>query len=159
MSLDDWLIALHLLAAFALVGAILGFWAMLVAGWRTDRPGDVQAIFRLGPYLNAAVAIGAVGTLALGIWLAVSLDAYEVWDGWVIAAIVLWIVVAAAGERAGAEYARAERRAEELVRAGRDGPSEEVRSLVRTRRGLALQAIATVAAVLILADMIWKPGA
>ena len=94
-----------------------------------------------------------------GIWLAVSLDAYEVWDGWVIAAIVLWIVVAAAGERAGAEYARAEQRAEELLQAGSDGPNQEVRSLVRTRRGLALQAVATVAAVLILADMIWKPGA
>ena len=159
MTLDDWLIALHLIAAFAFVGAILGFWAMVAAGWRTDLPGDVRAIFRLGPYLNATVAIGAVGTLVLGIWLAVSLDGYEVWDGWVIAAIVLWIVAGAAGQRAGAEYARAERRAQELLEAGSDGPNQEVRALVRTRRGLALQAVATAAAILILADMIWKPGA
>ena len=65
----------------------------------------------------------------------------------------------ATGQRAGAEYARAERRAQELLEAGSDGPSEEVRALVRTRRGLALQVVATAAAILILADMIWKPGA
>ena len=159
MSLDDWILALHLLAAFALVGAIVGFWAMVVAGWKTDLPGDVRAIFRLNPYLNAAVAIGAVGTLVFGIWLAISLDAYEVWDGWVIAAIVLWLVVAGAGQRAGAEYARAEQRAEELLRAGSDGPSPELRSLARTRSGLVLQVIATLAVLLLLADMIWKPGA
>ncbi len=159
MSLDDWLIALHLLAAVAFVGAIIGFWAMVVAGWRTDRPGDVRAIFRLGPYLNAAVAIGAIGTLVFGIWLAISLDGYEVWDGWVIAGIVLWLVVSGTGARAGAEYARAEERAKELLQAGSDGPSAELRSLAHSRRALALQAIATIAAMLVLADMIWKPGA
>jgi hypothetical protein len=159
VSLDDWILALHLLAAFALVGAIVGFWAMVAGGWRADLPGDVRAVFRLGPYLNAAVAIGAVGTLVFGIWLAISLDAYQVWDGWVIAAIVLWLVVSAVGTRAGMEYARAEQRAAELLQAGSEGPSPELRSLVRTRSGLVLQAVATVATLLLLADMIWKPGA
>ena len=159
MSLDDWVLALHLLASFAFVGAILGFWAMVVTGWRTDRPADVRAIFRLNPYLTAAVAVGSVATLVFGIWLALSLDAYEVWDGWIIAAIVLWLVVGAAGQRAGAVYARAERRADELLEAGSDGPSPELRSLARTRQGLVLHTIATIAALLILADMIWKPGA
>jgi uncharacterized membrane protein len=159
VSLDDWILALHLLASFAFVGAIIGFWAMVVAGWRADRPSDVRAIFRLNPYLNATVAVGSVATLAFGIWLAVSLDAYEVWDGWVIAAIVLWLVVGAAGQRAGAVYARAERRAGELLEAGSEGASPELLSLARTRQGLVLHTVATVAALLILADMIWKPGA
>jgi uncharacterized membrane protein len=159
VSLDDWIQALHLLAAFLFVGAILGFWAMVIAGWRNDRPGDVRAIFRLNPYLTASVGVGSVATLVFGIWLAISLDAYEVWDGWVIAAIVLWLVVAAAGGRAGAVYARAETRADELLQAGSDGPSPELRALARTGQGLVLQTIATVAALLILADMIWKPGA
>ncbi len=159
MSADDWILALHLLAAFALVAAVLGVWAMIAAGWNVASPGGVQAIFRLGPLLNALAAVGAVGTLVLGIWLAISLDAYEPWDGWVIAAIVLWAIIAAAGQRAGAEYARASDRARELLRSGSDGPSEELRGLVRTRRGLAMHAIATAATVLILADMIWKPGA
>ena len=83
MSLDDWILALHLLTAVAFVGAILRVsLAMVVAGWRegSDRPGDVRAIFRLNPYLNAAVAIGALGSIVFGVWLALSLDAYEVWD-------------------------------------------------------------------------------
>ncbi len=159
MSLDDWILALHLLAAVAFVGAILGFWAMVVAGWRTDRPGDVRAIFRLNPYLNAAVAIGALGSIVFGVWLALSLDAYEVWDGWVIAAIVLWLVASGAGQRAGAVYARAEHRAGELLEAGSEGASPELRALARSRQGLVLHSIATIAALLILADMIWKPGA
>jgi uncharacterized membrane protein len=159
VSLDDWILALHLLTAVAFVGAIVGFWAMVVAGWRTDRPADVLAIFRLNPYLTASVAIGSIGTLVFGIWLAISLDAYEVWDGWVIAAIVLWLVVGGAGQRAGVVYARAERRAGELLEAGNDGPSTELRALARSRQGLVLQAIATIAALLILADMVWKPGA
>ncbi len=159
MSLDDWLVALHLLAAFAFTGALIGFWAMIASAWRVESPSGVRAIFRLGPLLNAAAGVGAVGTLALGIWLAVSLDAYELWDGWVIAAIALWAAAGAAGVRAGAEYGRADAKARELLRSGRDDPSDELRALVRTRRGLALQAVATAAAVLILADMIWKPGA
>jgi uncharacterized membrane protein len=159
VSLDDWILALHLLTAVAFVGAILGFWAMVVAGWRTDRPGDVRAIFRLNPYLNAAVAIGALGSIVFGVWLALSLDAYEVWDGWVIAAIVLWLVAAGAGQRAGAVYARADDRAAELLEAGSEGASPELRALARSRQGLVLHTIATIAALLILADMIWKPGA
>jgi uncharacterized membrane protein len=159
VSLDDWILALHLLAAVAFVGAILGFWAMVVAGWRTDRPGDVRAIFRLNPYLNAAVAIGALGSIVFGVWLALSLDAYEVWDGWVIAAIVLWLVASGAGQRAGAVYARAEHRAGELLEAGSEGASPELRALARSRQGLVLHTIATIAALLILADMIWKPWA
>jgi uncharacterized membrane protein len=159
VSLDDWILALHLLASFAFVGAIIGFWAMVVAGWRTDRPGDVLAIFRLNPFLTVMVAVGSLATLVFGIWLALSLDAYEVWDGWIIAAIVLWLVVGAAGQRAGAVYARAQNRARELLDAGSDGASPELISLARSRQGLVLQAIATIAALLILADMIWKPGA
>jgi hypothetical protein len=93
-----------------------------------------------------------------GIWLAVSLDAYEVWDGWVIAAIVLWVIAGAAGDRAGKDYGLAAARAGELVSAGSDAPDPGLRALARTSRGLALHAVATACALLILADMVWKPG-
>jgi uncharacterized membrane protein len=159
VSLDDWILALHLLAAFAFVGAIIGFWAMVLSARRIERPDDVRAIFRLNPYLTASVTVGSLASLVFGVWLAVSLDAYEVWDGWVIAGIVLWAVATGTGQRAGATYHRVERRAGELLAAGSDGPSPELRALARTRQGLVLHTIATIAAVLVLADMIWKPGA
>ena len=76
--------------------------------------------------MNAAVGIGGVGTLVFGIWLAVSLDAYELWDGWVIAAIVLWAVAGGAGQRAGVEYERAVAHARDRRRKGGDEPDPEL---------------------------------
>lgn len=159
MSLDDWLLALHLLAAFVLMGGLIGFWTVVAAARSVGTPGGLRAVMRLWPLFNAAWGLGAAGTLVLGIWLAISLDAYQPWDGWVVAAIVLWVVAGGAGQRAGLDYARADARAQELLRSGVDDPSAELRALVRTRRGLAMQVVASVAAILILADMIWKPGA
>ena len=159
MSLDDWILALHLLAAFVLVGAVIGLWIAIVAVRRADRPATAEPPLRLVPPLATMTAIGGVGTLVLGIWLAVSLDAYEPWDGWIVASIVLWLIAAATGETAGARYRRAGRRASELTRSGADGPDEELTALSRTGSAVALHAVASIAAVGILILMIWKPGA
>jgi uncharacterized membrane protein len=104
-------------------------------------------------------AIGGAGTLVFGVWLAISLDAYEVWDGWIVASLVLWLIAAGTGETAGARYRRAGERAAELVRSGAEGPDAELRALVRDGRAMALHVIASVAAIAILVLMIWKPGA
>ena len=40
-------------------------------------------------------------TLVLGIVLAINSDAFQVWDLWVIAAIVLWALFAELGRRTG----------------------------------------------------------
>jgi hypothetical protein len=108
---------------------------------------------------NAAVAVGALGTIVFGVWLAISVDAYQVWDGWVIAAIVLWAIAGGVGARAGKEYERALHRARDLEASGQTGPDGELLALNRTSRGLLLHTIAGIASVLILVDMIWKPGA
>ncbi len=42
---------------------------------------------------NAAVGLGAGGTIMFGIWLALSFGGYDLWDGWIIAAIVLWVIL------------------------------------------------------------------
>ena len=44
--------------------------------------------------------------LLLGIWLALEVDSYELWDGWIIAAIVLWLIASAAGGRLSREVAK-----------------------------------------------------
>ena len=41
---------------------------------------------------TALVMIGISGTIVFGVWLAISLDRYQLWDGWIIAALVLWAV-------------------------------------------------------------------
>src|SRR5438045_808067 len=98
MTFDDWLLALHLLAAFALVGAIIVFWVAVVAIRRTDLPEQVAAASRLLPLTNVVVIVGSLGTIIFGVWLAIALDGIEVWNGWVIAAIILWAIATGAGQ-------------------------------------------------------------
>lgn len=158
MSLDDWILALHLLAAFALGAAIVGFWVVIIGARSAERPSATAGMLRLSPPFAAATAIGAIGTVVFGIWLAVSVDGYEVWDGWVVAAIVLWAVGGATGGRAGREFAAIGVRARELAEAG-DAPGADLRSSPHFPRAMGLHAVSTAAFLVILVLMIWKPGA
>ena len=100
MGLNDWLIALHLLSAFALAAAIVLFWVVIVVVRRTDLPEQVASAARLLPVGSVTVAAGSIGVIVFGIWLAIALDEVKVWDGWVLAAIVLWAISTEAGRRA-----------------------------------------------------------
>jgi hypothetical protein len=159
MTLDDWLRALHLLSAFAFAGAIVFFVVLIVAGWRVERPSGALALLRLLVVPNVMVAAGSILVLVFGIWLAISLDAYHPWDGWVIAAIVLWAISGATGQRGGKTYERAKELAQERLASGDDASSPELQALLRDRTALILNTISTVSVLLILIDMIWKPGA
>ena len=159
MSFDDWVLALHVLSAFAYVAGMILFWVLIVAVWRTDTP---EGTMRLEPAVkvgNAAVGIGAGGTILLGIWLAFSVGGYDIWDGWIIAAIVLWLIAAELGRRTGAAYMQGMTKAQELQAAGQTGPSTELLALNRTSNGLLFHSLSSVAVLLILIVMIWKPGA
>jgi hypothetical protein len=159
MTLNDWLLALHLLSAFALAAAVILFWVVIFVVRRTDLPDMVASAARLLPIGNVAVTAGALGVVVFGIWLAISLDGVQVWDGWVIAAIVLWAIATETGRRADPAFAPCVKRANELVAAGQTGPDTQLAELARTSRGLLLHTISTVAVILILADMVWQPGA
>ena len=135
MSLDDWIKALHLVSAFALVGALTILWLGYLV--LRSNGGGTEALGRLFKVGSIAIGIGMAGTLVFGIWLSISLDGYEPWDGWVIAALVLWLLAGGLGDRAG--------------RLSREPGGVE--------RALVLHAVTTLAVVLILIDMIWKPGA
>jgi hypothetical protein len=159
VSFDDWLLALHVLSGFAFVAGIIFFWILIVAARRIDTP---EATLRLGPLTrvaDAAIAVGAGGTIFLGIWLALSVGNYDLWDWWILAAIALWILATALGQRADVAYVPAVRKAQELQAAGQTGPNTELHALNRTANGLVLQAAISVIVLLIILDMIWKPGA
>ena len=159
MTFDDWILALHVLSAFAFVAGMVIFWVLIVAVRRTDTP---EGTIRMEPIVkvgNAAVGIGAGGTIVLGIWLAFSYGGYDIWDGWIIAAIVLWAIAAAVGQRTGNAYMQGMNKAQELQAAGQTGPNAELLALNRTQNGVLLHGLATVVVLLILIDMIWKPGA
>jgi hypothetical protein len=159
VELNDWILALHLLSAFAMVGAIVLFWTLIVAGWNMDTPAPVLRLSPIARVGVVAISIGSVGTIVFGLWLAISYDAYHPWDGWVIAAIVLWAVAGGTGGRTGKEYNLAPERAAQLQADGHTESSAELLALNRTRTGLLLHSVTTVAVLLLLIDMIWKPGA
>ncbi len=155
MSLDDWILSLHVLSAFALVAAEVAFTIMVVALWRSDSPARVAGMMRVAKVGTLMVMIGISGTLVFGVWLAISLDAYQLWDGWVIAALVLWAVGTALGQRSGEEYNAAAVQAQDDLKAGR--PSSL--PAYGASRAFWLHVGVVVVILLILIDMIWKPGA
>jgi hypothetical protein len=155
MSLDDWILALHVLSAFALMGAVTIFSIAFVVLRGADRPGRVLAVASAIRLAQPAVIAGTLGTVVFGIWLALSLDAYSIWDPWVLLAIVGWGVAAETGTPIVAAFARAE----QLLAERKDGPDAELAALAGSRQASALHWTSTAVALLILADMIWKPGA
>lgn len=159
MSLHDWLLFLHVLSAFALVAGMVLFTAVIVVVRRAGGPAEAARTLSLVPIGEIVSGIGAVGTLAFGIWLAIEVDGYELWDGWIIAALVLWVVSGGFGDRAGKHYKQARRRANALLVEGRREPSGELRELVRSPRGAMLYAASSLLVLLLLVDMIWKSGA
>jgi hypothetical protein len=126
----DWLLFLHVLAAFLLVAGLAAYGVLLLEGG-----GEVVRRVLARP-AGALWNVGGLGVLVFGIWLALYLDAYELWDGWIIAAIVLWLVASGAGGQ--------------LERSVREG------TFAGTRRLYVVMALASLA---LLIDMIWKPGA
>ena len=158
MSFVQWALAVHVLAAFAYVGGMVVFWVLIFAVRRVDTP---EGTLRMEPIVkvgNIAVGIGALGTIVVGIYLAFALDSYAIWDGWIIAAIVLWAISGALGQRTGAAYMQGMNKAKELDAAGKTGPDEGLLALNRTQAGLILHSLTSLVVLLILLDMIFKPG-
>jgi hypothetical protein len=159
VNFDDWVLAFHVLSAFSLVAGMILFWVLIVAVRSMDTPADT---LRLGPVArvgNATVGLGLGGTILFGVWLAFSVGGYNIWDGWIVAALILWLIGAELGRRTGAAYMEGPVKAQELEAAGQTGPSPELLAVNRTSTGLLMHTLASVVIFLLILDMIWKPGA
>jgi hypothetical protein len=155
VSFGDWILALHVLSAFALVASMVLFWVLVIAT-RTLTDVDARITYgRVGDLGGKVIGVGFFGTIVFGIWLAFLKDSYAIWDGWIVAAIILWVIGGYTGGRAGAEYQNILDRARELKSSGEPAQPGEFRS----SSGELMLAISSLAILLILIDMIWKPGA
>jgi hypothetical protein len=126
-TLSHWLLFLHLLSAFLLAVTVVMYSAVALGAATTGR-----ALF----VADRCWDVGGLGTLVLGIWLALNLDEYGIFDGWIIGAIVLWLVATGLGQTVQRRIAADET------------------SAVATMHWLRTL---TVLALLVL--MVWKPGA
>ena len=139
MSLYDWLLFLHLLAAFLLVAGLVAF-AVMVLG-----PSEAVVSRTLAPAATALWNAGGLGVIVFGVWLALEVDGYELWDGWILASFVFWAIAVGVGSRGGKYFQRA---------------AMEPGSAVALRRtGLMLQLTASAALLLLIVMMVFKPGA
>ncbi len=159
VTLNGWILALHLLAAFALVGALTLYAIATVAARRIDDPRETLALGRVVAAGTIALRAGLVGAPVFGIWLVFIVNGYSIWNGWIVAALVLWLVVGALGDRSVVEAKKATRLAQSLSASGGEGPDDDLIGALRSRAVLYLRVGAALAAVAILVLMVWKPGA
>jgi hypothetical protein len=132
----DTLLFLHMLAAFAIVATVVVYSAFAF-GWTAD-----SRVLMVGRVLWA---IGGLGTLVFGVWLALYVQGYEIYDGWIIAALVLWAIATELGRRAELGYVQRGGAAE-----GSRAPAGQP-ALMHWLRSLVVLALLVV--------MIYKPGA
>jgi hypothetical protein len=121
----DWLLFLHLLAAFLLAVTAVTYSAVAFGA-----PASGRTLF----LADRCWDVGALGSIILGVWLALYLDEYEVWDGWILGAIGLWLVATGLG----------------------DGVRRRVQA---SEPADAMHWLRTLAVIGLLVLMIWKPGA
>jgi hypothetical protein len=141
----DFLLFVHVLFAFGLVAAVTTFWAVTLATRPQRMSLTPAAAMLLGRVGGIVVGISSLGVIVFGVWLAIYLDAYHPWDGWVLGSIVLWVISTGTGQQSGRFYQRA-------ATGGGD-------AVTLRRTGLQLQVVANAAILLILILMIFKPGA
>jgi hypothetical protein len=151
----DWTLALHLLAAFAVSSALVLYSVLVFSGRRMKTLAQTRTLFRVAPAATPLILGGSVLVLVLGIVLAVDHEDYEIWNGWIIAAIVLWALLGAAGQRTGKYYTDVQK----LAESGDATVETEVLARLRAPTGARLHWATVGLFLLLLLDMLFKPGA
>ena len=132
MSRYEWLLFLHVLSAALTVTGVVALGTIVVG----SRRGEAPALRVLTPVATMAWNVGGIAVLIFGIWLALDVDRYDLLDGWILAAIALW-----------------------LVATGTSGPVLKGLREGITQQTVTLWAIGATATAALLIDMIFKPGA
>ena len=142
MSTYQWLLVFHVTGAFLLLGGGAFAASLNLMALGRDRPSDIVLLFGLIRIAVVAISIGTVLAFVFGLWL-VHEAGYGYGDGWVVAAIVALIAANALGGAGGR----------------RDEKTAKLRARVHDPISLALSYGSGLLLVLVLALMIWKPGA
>jgi hypothetical protein len=125
--MDDWLLFFHLLAAFLLAVTIVMYSAVALGA---AAPGRTLFV------ADRCWDVGGLGTLIFGIWLALKLDQYGFFDGWILGALALWFVATGLGQSVQRRIA-----------------SDEASAIA------AMHWLRTLVVLGLLVLMVWKPGA
>jgi uncharacterized membrane protein len=158
MSKYEWLLSLHVTGAFLFLGGVVVAWVFGVAAARRELPSEIALLLRLTGAAAAAIGLGMLLTIVFGLWLVFDLPFYDVWDGWILATLVMWVLSGALGGAGGKRDKETRLLAERLAAEG-DVPSSDLQARVRDPIALSLNLASTLLGIAILVLMIWKPGA
>ena len=157
MTAVQWLIGFHVVGAFLFVSGAVAVGALHTLATRREKPSEVAFLLSLTRPAVAVVGAGALLTLGLGAWL-VHEEGWSWGDGWISAALVLWIVSVVLGGIGGQSARHTRYLAEQLAAKG-DRLSDELRRALTDPTARALNYGSFLALVAVLALMVWKPGA
>jgi hypothetical protein len=129
----DWLLFLHLIAAFLLAVTLVMYSAVALG---SAAPGRTLFV------ADRCWDVGGLGTLIFGIWLALYLDQYDFFDGWILGALALWFVATGLGQTIQRRMA-----------------AEEGGAVATMRAVATMHWLRTLVVLGLLVLMIWKPGA
>ena len=158
MTLYDWLLFLHVLSAFVVAAGLVVATVGLIGARRAERPSRVALLLAPARLAARLFDVGGLAILVFGIWLALYVDGYALWDAWILSAILLWLAIAYTGTRAAAAM-RAARDLASGLASEADARTPELTAALRDRRATTLWSVANVAFLVTLVLMIWKPGA
>jgi hypothetical protein len=131
--MEDWLLFFHLIAAFLLAATVVMYSADALGA---AAPGRTLFV------ADRCWDVGGLGTLIFGIWLALYLDQYDFFDGWILGALALWFVATGLGQTVQRRIA-----------------AEEGGAVATMRAVATLHWIRTLVVLGLLVLMVWKPGA
>jgi uncharacterized membrane protein len=152
----QWLLGFHLVGAFLFVSGAVAVGAVHTLATRRERPSEIAFLLGLTRPAVALVGIGALATLAFGAWL-VNEAGFDWSDGWISAALLLWIASVVLGGIGGRSARHTRYLAERLAAEG-DQPSEELHRALVDPAARALNYASFLAVVAALALMVWRPG-
>jgi len=152
----QWLLMLHVTAAFFFVGGSVAAAILNTLAVRAARPSETAYLLRLVRVTLPVIGVGVAGTLIFGIWLWHE-QHFSLGAAWIWISLVLWVLANALGGIGGRHQEKARKLAERLAAAG-DATTDELRALLRDRKGNAISWLAGVATLGILVLMIWRPG-
>jgi uncharacterized membrane protein len=152
----QWLLMLHITAAFLLVGGSTTAGILNAMAIRSEKPSEAAFLLKLIRYALPLIFAGVLGTLVFGLWLWHELG-FGFGTGWIWAALVLWVIASALGGRGGRHQEQVREAAEREASAG-DTMSGELRARLRDPKALAVNYAAGAATIAVLVIMVWKPG-
>jgi uncharacterized membrane protein len=158
VSTYDWLLFFHVTGAFLFLGAAVVAWVLGIAAALRERPSEIALLLGLTRFAAIGFGLGTTLLLVFGIWLVADLAVYDITDGWIVGALVLFVFSIVIGGIGGGRDKRTRMLAQRLASEG-DQPSSELAAAVRDPRALAYNIASTLAAFGVLVLMIFKPGA